>query len=410
MTGFGLILLALPYVFFPLGMALLAGFGRKRKPALLLDDPDCPAVDVVVAAYNEEKVIDNLLNSLVLSDYPVDRLRIWVGSDLSTDQTDVLVQKWSAQDPRIQLVRMEQRTGKSGIINRLVNLGKGDLVVGTDANIVFAPDTLRRLASTLLHRKAGVVGGRLVYRSASDSEAKRTLKVLPEGASLQNTTKPADGSIAQEERAYTVFESRLKQAESDLFGAAMGVEGGCYMVQRALWKPIPPATFMEDFFISMQVLSVGMPVLWEGDALAYEDVSTDRKEEFARKTRISLGNFQNLARFWSLLLQKPIPVGILFFLHKVLRWVFPLSALFVLGSAVSRLIAGNSTVWDWMALSGWAFAGISFFSLFVWPSWVRNPLKPVGYFVALNGALLLGLYRYLRGVKSSVWSPTKRTT
>jgi cellulose synthase/poly-beta-1,6-N-acetylglucosamine synthase-like glycosyltransferase len=394
MTGFGLILLALPYVFFPLGMALLAGFGRKRKPALLLDDPDCPAVDVVVAAYNEEKVIDNLLNSLVLSDYPVDRLRIWVGSDLSTDQTDVLVQKWSAQDPRIQLVRMEQRTGKSGIINRLVNLGNGDLVVGTDANIVFAPDTLRRLASTLLHRKAGVVGGRLIYRSAS----------------LPNTTKPADGSIAQEERTYTAFESRLKQAESDLFGAAMGVEGGCYMVQRALWKPIPPATFMEDFFISMQVLSVGMPVLWDGNALAYEDVSTDRKEEFARKTRISLGNFQNLARFWSLLFQKPIPVGILFFLHKVLRWVFPLSALFVLGSAVSRLIYGNSTDWDWVALSGWAVAGISFLSLYVWPSGVRNPLKPVGYFVALNGALLLGLYRYLRGVKSSVWTPTKRTT
>lgn len=394
MTGLALLLLALPYVLFPLGMALLAGFGRKRKPALLLDDPDCPAVDVVVAAYNEEKVIDNLLNSLVRSDYPVDRLRIWVGSDLSTDQTDVLVQKWSAQDPRIQLVRMEQRTGKSGIINRLVNLGNGDLVVGTDANIVFAPDTLRRLASTLLHRKAGVVGGRLIYRSAS----------------LPNTTKPADGSIAQEERTYTAFESRLKQAESDLFGAAMGVEGGCYMVQRALWKPIPPATFMEDFFISMQVLSVGMPVLWDGNALAYEDVSTDRKEEFARKTRISLGNFQNLARFWSLLFQKPIPVGILFFLHKVLRWVFPLSALFVLGSAVSRLIYGNSTDWDWVALSGWAVAGISFLSLYVWPSGVRNPLKPVGYFVALNGALLLGLYRYLRGVKSSVWTPTKRTT
>jgi hypothetical protein len=90
--------------------------------------------------------------------------------------------------------------------------------------------------------------------------------------------------------------------------------------------------------------------------------------------------------------------------------MFPLSALFVLGSAGSGLIWGNSTAWDWVALSGWAVAGISFLSLFVWPLRVRNPLKPVGYFVALNGALLLGLYRYLRGVKSSVWTPTKRTT
>jgi cellulose synthase/poly-beta-1,6-N-acetylglucosamine synthase-like glycosyltransferase len=391
-------------------MALLAGFARKQKPAPLLDDPDCPTVDVVVAAYNEEKVIDNLLNSLLKSDYPAERLRIWVGSDLSSDQTDALVQKWSAQDPRIQLVRMEQRTGKSGIINRLVDLGNGHLMVGTDANIVFAPDTLRRLASTLLRRKAGVVGGRLVYRSASDSEANRALEGLPAGASLPRTTKPADGSIAQEEQAYTAFESRLKQSESDLFGAAMGVEGGCYMVQRTLWKPIPPATFMEDFFVSMQVLAAGWPVLWDGQALAFEDVSTDPREEFARKTRISLGNFQNLARFWPLLLQKPVPVGVLFFLHKVLRWIFPLSALFVLGSAGSSLIWGNSTAWDWVALSGWAVAGVSFLSLFVWPLRVRNPLKPVGYFVALNGALLLGLYRYLRGVKSSVWTPTKRTT
>jgi cellulose synthase/poly-beta-1,6-N-acetylglucosamine synthase-like glycosyltransferase len=171
----GLLLLAVPYVLFPAALGLLARIFPVRTVGSikLLTDDECPAVDVVVAAYNEEKVIGRLLQSLGESNYPAGKLRIWVGSDLSTDGTDEVVRDWISKNPLISLVRMEVRTGKSGIINQLVGLGKAEVVVGTDANIVFTPDAVRRLVSTLRQRKAGVVGGRLVYHSAEDRLAAR---------------------------------------------------------------------------------------------------------------------------------------------------------------------------------------------------------------------------------------------
>lgn len=389
----GLLLLAVPYVLFPAVLGLLTRILPLRTvwPSELLTDDECPEVDVVVAAYNEEKVIGRLLQSLEESNYPVGKLRVWVGSDLSTDGTDQTVLDWISKNPHITLVRMEARTGKSGIINHLVGLGKAEVVVGTDANIVFTQDAVRRLVSTLRQRRAGVVGGKLVYQV---TEARLAA---------------APGSIASEERYYTQFESKLKQWESDLFGCTVGIEGGCYAVVRGLWRPIPPATFMEDFFVSLQVLRAGHPVLWEGLAVAYEDVSADRHEEFARKVRISLGNYQNLARFWPLLFTKPLPLGILFWGHKVLRWLFPLVALGVLGLSVWSLCLGTAEFLEFATLSAWALAVASWISLSVWPKGKHNPLQPLGYFTALNAALLLGLARYLRGVKSSVWKPTERT-
>lgn len=388
----GLLLLAVPYVLFPAIVLIMHAFTPKPRPIDLLEDVECPSVDVVVAAYNEEGVLGSLIESLLNSDYPADKLRLWVGSDRSTDGTDRLVQEWMKKTDRIQLLRTEGRTGKSGIINQLVQRGNSEVIVGTDANIVFAPDALRRLASTLAGRKAGLVGGRLVYRQPTDYNSSDTQ------------------SIATEERQYTRFESNLKQAESDLFGATMGVEGGCYAVRRSLWTPIPPATFMEDFFISMHVLKEGESVLWEESACAFEDVSVDRREEFARKIRISLGNFQNLARFWPLVFLRPVPLGIVFLCHKILRWIFPLIALVLLVLALMLEVAGMPSTASRVVLTGGILAAFSWGSLYVWPPSWRNPGKALGYFTLLNVALILGLVRYLRGVQSSVWTPTKRTS
>ena len=103
------------------------------------------------------------------------------------------------------------------------------------------------------------------------------------------------------------------------------------------------------------------------------------------------------------------PLGILFLSHKVLRWLFPLVALGVLGLVGWNLFLGTAEVLDFLTLSAWALALTSWISLSLWPKGQHNPLQPIGYFTALNAALLLGLARYLRGVKSSVWKPTERT-
>ena len=83
------------HVLYPLGAAALRACARApvRKAAIE------PTVTVIVAAYNEEPVIERRLENLLALDYPADKLEIVVASDASTDRTNELVER-SRRGPR----------------------------------------------------------------------------------------------------------------------------------------------------------------------------------------------------------------------------------------------------------------------------------------------------------------------
>ena len=56
---------------------------------------------VIVAAHNEEAVIERRIENLLALDYPADRLEIVVTSDASADRTDELVEAVAAREPRV---------------------------------------------------------------------------------------------------------------------------------------------------------------------------------------------------------------------------------------------------------------------------------------------------------------------
>jgi len=74
---------------YPLFAALLARLrGRPVRKGDFL-----PRVSLVVAAHNEESVIERRLENLLALDYPAELLEIVVASDASTDGTDALVER-----------------------------------------------------------------------------------------------------------------------------------------------------------------------------------------------------------------------------------------------------------------------------------------------------------------------------
>lgn len=156
-----------PYSLFPV---VLRALGQKPKSLEeATHPPKLPKVSVVFAAYNEEANLARMLDHLLAQDYPGE-LEVWVGSDQSTDRSDEILSQYSAKHPSIHWIRMEQRSGKAQIINRLVSESTGDWLVGTDANILFAPDCIRQLLREAeLNPKATVVGGSLFYRGMGES-------------------------------------------------------------------------------------------------------------------------------------------------------------------------------------------------------------------------------------------------
>jgi cellulose synthase/poly-beta-1,6-N-acetylglucosamine synthase-like glycosyltransferase len=189
----------------------------------------------------------------------------------------------------------------------------------------------------------------------------------------------------------------------------MGVEGGCYAIRRESFKEIPFGTLMEDFFLTMSVLKSNKKVVIAPKAICTEDVSNESKMEFKRKIRISQGNWQNLKYFYTTVLTNPFPIGLIFFCHKILRWMLPV--FFFLGSLV------NIIFWllqeSQMIMISIIFQML-FLILFVLyperflPKTLSNFLKPLSYFSWMNIALFLGLIRYLRTSENGIWQPTTR--
>ena len=162
----------------------------------------------------------------------------------------------------------------------------------------------------------------------------------------------------------------------------------------------------------MKVLGSGQKAVLEPKAVVYEDVSVNMREEFRRKVRISTGNFQNLKVFYPLLFPPFSGLAFSFLSHKVLRWLGPF---FILSALLSSGVVGiGKTNTFYLILF---FAQI--FSLLIIP--VLNFLlqrmhvhivliRYIAYFNAMNLALLTGFFKYLKGVKTNVWQPTKRNT
>ena len=361
-------LIALTYVVYPVWQLIFPG-----KPMDFTGEFTPPLVSVVFAAYNESSIIEAKIRSIYNTNYPIDKLSVWIGSDLSNDGTDEIIRNLQSEFPQLNLHVNDVRSGKSATINSLIEQTTAEVIIATDANILFKETTIEELVRPIALQKATAVAGTLAY----------------EAGGVINST-------ATNEKVYLSLENAIRRAESRKHGICLGMEGGLYSMRKSFWKPIPPNTFMEDFFQTVQLIALDQKVLFNEAAIGLEDVSTSLREEYKRKIRISIGNWQNLIRFYPLLFKHPYPFGILFLMHKVLRWLTP--HLYLIA-----LIAGLFTS-QWLIISI-VLIGLPV-SQFILMSF--GLATPLAYFYVMKTALFVGFLRYLKGVKSSVWQPTKR--
>lgn len=335
------------------------------------------SVAVLIAAYNEETVIEDKIMS-VLNNVPkgVD-LDIYVGSDASTDRTGEIVELISKIHPNVHLETFAGRTGKAAIINSLSKDKNHDIFILTDANVLFSSNTILELLKPFQEPKVALVCANILK--------------IPVGKS----------SFESLEKSYIERENRIKQMESDLWKIVIGAEGGCYAIRRNEYEDIPKNFFMDDFFMTMQVIEKRKYVIFQKNAVCHEYIPSLAKEEFKRKTRISTGNFQNLYRFKNLLSPSRGAVSFAFMSHKVLRWHTPLFLLVML------LSSGYLCFYSLNLLPFFIVQFLLLFSPLFSVSKIPI-LSPLIHFYSMNIALFIGLILYLKGVRSSIWEPTSR--
>jgi cellulose synthase/poly-beta-1,6-N-acetylglucosamine synthase-like glycosyltransferase/peptidoglycan/xylan/chitin deacetylase (PgdA/CDA1 family)/spore germination protein YaaH len=114
-------------------------------------------ISVLIAAYNEEKVIAETLRTVLAADYQGE-IEVIVVDDGSGDQTSAEVETVAATDPRVRLVR-QQNGGKARALQRGLAAIRADIVVFLDADTHCQPDTIRHLVQPFSDAAVGAVSG-----------------------------------------------------------------------------------------------------------------------------------------------------------------------------------------------------------------------------------------------------------
>ena len=381
------------YLFFPVILQLIVKrkhYKNRNKSHIEKGQQNFPFVHILIAAYNEEKVIGAKLESILRNDYPLNKYKIWIGSDASTDHTDDIILMYQNKYPQnIGFRWFSGRNGKSNILNALheeiqssYDLSEA-LYLPTDANVIFKEDTIKELAIPFSDSKVGLVGAFILNK-----------EVTSEGISFQ-------------EKSYIQRENYIKYLESEAWGTMIGAFGACYSIRARLFTPIPANFLMEDFYLTMQVFEKRLKAISSMKAICYEDVSNKVSEEFKRKIRISAGNFQNLSRFYKLLWPPFSPIGFSFLSHKVLRWLGPL--FLIIAFITSALLSGWNEIYEAMFISQVILLLLALLDFLLKKVRINFfILRFVSYFYAMNLALLIGFFKYLNGIKTNVWKPTER--
>jgi cellulose synthase/poly-beta-1,6-N-acetylglucosamine synthase-like glycosyltransferase len=344
---------------------------------------DWPSVTIVFSVFNEEKVIRRKLESLLNSDYPKDKLQILIGSDNSTDQTHQIIEEFISQNSNITLVKKETRNGKLKIINEIVDMTTTEHLVFTDANVFFEPMTIKALVFNLIAKDAKMVCGNILKFS------------------------PKNQGISGQEIFYMNFENQLKYYESLKYGFCVGVEGGCYAILKNSFVKVPDGFLMDDFFITLDVIEKNGKVLFEPDAVCYEDVNDAPMIEFKRKIRISLGNFRNLKFYKHLLTPIYKGFGFAFFSHKVLRWFTPFALVF--SFILSYVISVSFPFFILVSFTYTLLIILPALTIYLEKIKLKLPIiNSLGHFILMNFALLLGYLKFISASNESAWDPPKR--
>ena len=364
------LLVAYIYAGYPVLAWLLA---RVRGRPVLAGDYE-PIVTDVIAAYNEADVIERTVRNKLEQDYPPNKLDVIVVSDASADGTDEIVQRLG---DRVQCLRQEPRAGKTAALNMAVPNARGEIIVFSDANSIYAKDAVRRLVRNFADPSVGYVTGRMVYTN-------------PDGTLI------GDGCSA-----YMRYENFIRAQESRL-ASVIGVDGGIDAVRKSLYRPLG-ADQQSDFVLPLSVAGRGHRVIFVPDAVLQEEALGDQDDEYRMRVRVALRAMWALWDERALLvsLRRPM-LAWQIWSHKVLRYLafIPIVAAIV----ACAVLATTSSAYLALLIAGFVLIGAG-----LW-AWARRGkasrviMLPY-YFLLLNVTAGHAFVKLLGGTKQAIWTP-----
>lgn len=350
-------------------------FLPKRKVKYSQTSAGRHTISVIIAAHNEERRIEEKIESTLKAINALEGAQCIVVSDASTDSTDSIIQSFSSRG--VEYVRQSQREGKEAAQLKGLSIATGDIVFFTDVATKVRGESVRAALGCFKDADVGAVSSRDCFESDKKSG----------------------------EGLYVRYEMALRRMESDR-GGLIGLSGSFFAVRRELctpWRTDIPS----DFAIALNCYANRKVAVHCNEMVGeYKDLA-DHKAEFQRKKRTILRGMAAFTNGWHLLsFKNGAKFGFQVWSHKVLRWTTPwhLLGLFITGllcfeqSALISFVLLTQAGFGSLAVMGWLIPQLNRFTL------IRIPT----YFAKVNIAMAGALVEFLKGKRVIVWDPSKR--
>ncbi len=374
----GLTVVGYVYAGYPALVSLAARLRRHRQPGPVL--AELPGVTLIIAAHNEESVLEKKLSNTLSIDYPADRLEIIVVADGSDDGTVTVAERFA--DAGVRVLHRAERRGKAAALNRAMAAASRDIVVFSDANNHYESESIRRLVEPFADPDVGVVTG-----------AKAVTGI--------------GGSLAGE-GLYWRYEDAIKRAESDL-GCCTAVTGEITAIRRSLLEPIPPEIINDDFWMAMKAVRRGSRVVYAPGARSIEPPSGNLASERIRRTRMVAGRFQAIARWRELVPLDQPRVAWQVLSHKFMRPLVPAAMCSVALGTVLAAIRRPRRLATGVALAQVLFYGSAAVAgRGTGHRAIGRALSIPRFLVSSNWAAVRGFHAYATGRATSVWERVER--
>ena len=277
---FSFVLIGVQVIFF-LGDILMSGrlliigalatIDRIRGSSSQDLDPNFqPPVAVLVPAYNEEKVIERTVRSVLASTYP--KLRVIVIDDGSRDRTLAIArEKFAAEIASGKVtVLTKPNSGKADALNFALKHVTEKFFIGIDADTVIAREAIGRLVPHFADPEIGAVAGNAKVGNRVNIWTRWQALEYITSQNFERRALDLLGSV-------TVVPGALGAWRTDLVRQAGG-----YHVN----------TVAEDADLTMSILREGYRVIYEDRALAYTEAPVNARGLMRQRFRWSFGILQ----------------------------------------------------------------------------------------------------------------------
>ena len=349
---------------------VLAGLARLTRRAPTPRETELPSVSLIVAAHDEEDVIEAKVRDALALDYPRELLEVIVASDGSADRTAEL-----ARDAGADRVLELSRVGKIQAQNAAVERAGGEVLAFSDANARWLPAALGELVAPFADPRVGYVCGQARF--------------LDQGGSNQ-------------EGVYWRYELALRELESRVAGVTAG-NGAIYAVRRGAYLPLGPAS-SHDLSFPFMLSKRGWRAVYAPRAIAEEKMVATIEGEFARKRRMMRGIYDEVIGDGML---SPRGYGLAYGFeiasHRLLRYASPL--LHVVALLANVALVGESAVYlatlalQLALLAAAALAGVI----------PLRPFRLARYYVLTTASIAAGLWDRARLGTPGAWDKAEGT-